>query len=173
MSKEASQSSSSTFGIIAVVISIVALFTPRLFLSMIVIGIVIFSIIGLVKDKSKVFSIIALLVCGFIFYLEIQRELSKSELYKVSYLVACVDCQIRYTNESGGEVILENRNFLDETVELTGDTYVTLSAINSYDRTGDAEVSIYVNGVLLETKKSSGRGASAFISCMPNEADGF
>lgn len=165
--------STSTRGIIALFIVVIAFFTPRLFLSFILMAIAIFGILGLFKDRNPAFAVLALIGGGLILYAESVRHASGSKVYEVTYQVDCHGCDIRYTNATGGEVKLDNYGNLYQTIKATGDTYITLSANNGYDTEGEVTASVYVNGNLLKTETGSGKGASAYVSVFPKEIDGF
>ncbi|HEV7348214.1 hypothetical protein [Telluribacter sp.] len=164
---------SSFRGMVALIIAIFAFFTPRLFLSFILIGIAIFAILGLAKDKVKIYAVAALLIGGFILYAESVRHASGSKVYEITYQVECDGCDVRYTNATGGDVKLDNHGNLFKKLRATGDTYINLSAMNSYDTKGEVTASVYVNGVLLKTETGSGKGALAYVSVFPKEVDGF
>lgn len=167
--------SGSTFGIIAVAICLISLFTIRLFFSMVLMGIVIFAIIGLIRDTSKIWSIVALLFAGFLFYSEAEssykKQVAETSLYKVQYKVICGGCDVIYTNESGGEDKFENQTEFYRTIEMRGDQDLRLYARNDYRVQNSVTTEIYINGKLLKTETSSGELASASVYGYPRDIE--
>ncbi|MGG7661064.1 hypothetical protein [Dyadobacter sp. BHUBP1] len=164
---------SSTFGLVAIAICVVSFFTIRLFLSMILVGIAIFAIIGLIRDSSKIWSILALCWAGFLIYSESDRASKDFETYSVKYEVTCGKCSVTYTNATGGNENYKDIDHFLKTVSLKGDTYASLSAINDYESFGTVTVNIFVNGNLLKTETSTGQMAVASAYCFPREAAGY
>ncbi len=159
------------FGIIAAAIGVVAFFTPRLFLTPVLIGLLIFSILGLVKDRHKIYSLFGLGIGALILYVEFKDAANSMKLYEVEYRVECVECDCSYTNITGGTDRVENiRGIWTEKVTVPGDEFVHLSAQNS-KVTSSITATIKVNGKLVETETSSGRFAIASVSCNPKDVN--
>ncbi|GAB3783280.1 hypothetical protein GCM10028818_40940 [Spirosoma horti] len=171
---------SSTFGIIAIVTAIIAFNTPRFMLSMVLIALAAFTIIGFVRDGNKIFSSIALLIGLFLLYAIYQDEAIRadneaaelenaSKLYSVKYEVICPKCSATYTNATGGSDEDEVTSVSwSKTLSIRGDQYVHLSAQNS-DYGGKVTAYIYVNDHLMATEESTGEYKIASVSCQPKD----
>ena len=169
MGTESKKQKSNTFGIIAVVIGLISLFTPRIFLSMVLIGLAIFTILGLVKDRTKIYSIIALIIGCFILYLLFSEAKKSVESFDVVYRVECSDCDISYTNASGGTDNVKNVNGRwRQSITAKGDDFLHLYAQNNRN-SSSVTAEIYVNGFPAKTETSSGEYAIASASCQPKD----
>ncbi|MCF0059887.1 hypothetical protein MUK70_11615 [Dyadobacter chenwenxiniae] len=167
------ESNSSTYGIIAIAICVVSLFTIRLFFSLFMLGIVVFAVIGLLKDSAKIWSAAALIFAAFLYMSEAKtsydRQISKNNYYKIQYKVICGGCNVTYTNESGGEDNFKNQTEFYRTIQMKGDQDLRLYARNDYRVQGSVTVEIYVNGELLKSETSSGELASASVFGYPED----
>lgn len=140
---------------------------------MISIAILIFAIWGLLKDSSKLWSVLSLLFIGLIFFSEGKRAASGSDVYMVTYEVECPECSVKYTNESGGDNDQDVTRFYRRNVRVKGDEYLQLFANMDYDVSRTVTVRILVNDKIVASKSSSGKGSSALISCRAQEVDGY
>jgi membrane protein implicated in regulation of membrane protease activity len=177
------QKQSSTFGIIAIVISIIAFGTPRFLISMVLIALAAFIIIGFVRDGNKIFSGIALAIGAFLLFMMYQSEVQRAEedafkeeqenaTYTVKYETVCVRCDVRYTNETGGTD--EEKNVpveWSQTVQVKGTEFIHLSAQND-DYTGEVYARIKVNNRIISEESSKGAYAVASVSCQPKDING-
>lgn len=167
---------SSTFGIIAIVISIIAFNTPRFLLSMVLIALAAFIIIGFVRDGNKIFSGIATLITFFLFYIMYQSEVYEEEksnaTYSVQYVVTCVDCDVTYTNETGGTDEKKKASIRwQQSIEAKGDEFLHLSAQNN-GYSSEVTAKIYINGILMADESSTGDYAIASVSCRAEDVLG-
>ncbi|GAB3278313.1 hypothetical protein GCM10027347_52620 [Larkinella harenae] len=160
---------SSVFGIIAVVIAIIIFFTPRFLLTIPIIGVVAFSIIGLVRDKNKIFSLLALLIGGIVIFALFSEAMQSNDYYTVEYEVTCLDCDVSYTNDTGGtDKVDKVAAYWSKRVVVRGDEFVMLSAQNNNEDT-EVIARISVNGKLLEEESSKGKYVMASVSGRPEE----
>lgn len=168
MSKE---KNSSVFGIIAIVIGVLALFTPKLLLTPVLGAAVIFMIIGFARDGSKVASTISLIVVVFMFYILFDEVASEISEYRVTYEVECKECSVRYVNSTGGTTEEENvRGFFSTHETVLGKDFIRVSAQNEKGAEGEITSRIKVNGILLEEETSSGKYAIASVSGLAKQA---
>lgn len=160
--------SSSTFGIISIVVGVLGFFAPKLFISMILMALAIFVILGFIKDGSKGPAVIGMLLGFFIFYLLTQEELNKSKPYNVEYRVQCYQCDVSFTNETGGtDEATEVGDNWSKYITVKGGEYLTLHARSRHGDIADVRAEILVNNVVVESKTSSGKYASVILSCTP------
>jgi hypothetical protein len=173
MSGNKEQKRSSTWGTIALVIGIISIFTPRLFLSIILLALAIFTILGLIKDSSKIPSIIALVIGGLIFFSELNYEKKSLDTYSVEYQVECYKCDVNYTNETGGSNKVEKvKGNWSVTLNFKGDNFIRVSGQNQ-DVDKEITARILVNGKLLKEGKSQGRYQIAEVYGTPKNIDGY
>jgi len=140
---------------------------------MVFIAIAAFVIIGFMRDGNKIFSTIAMLLGGFLFFMLVKQEINEDEqnngMYSVRYEVDCTHCDVSYTNSSGGtDKESEVKGTWSQTVEIRGDEFVYLSASNEPD-SYSAGVRIYVNDKFVDGERSSGQYSSASVSCQPKD----
>lgn len=166
------KSGSSIFGLIAVGICVVSLVTIRLFLSMVLLGIVIFAIIGLLRDSAKIWSIAALIWAGFLVFGESEREASKSKVYEVTYRVECASCKVEHTNSTGGKDEFNcSPCSMNTKLRFRGDEYITLSAYANEDNNGSVMAEILVDGRTLKHEQSNGERAHVYLAGIPRNID--
>lgn len=164
------QTGSSIFGLISIGICVVSLVTIRLFLSMILLGIVIFAIIGLIRDSAKIWSVAALIWAGFLVFGESEREASKSKVYEVTFKVDCASCKVEHTNGTGGKDEFNcSPCSLNTKVRLRGDEYVSLSAFANDDNNGSVSAQILVDGLPLKQEQSNGDRAHVYLTGFPKD----
>lgn len=167
----ATSSKSSTFGIIALIISVFLFFTPRFLLSLGMMALAVFTIIGLIRDGTKVFSVIAMLLGGTIFYFLVNESMSAIEQYEVEYRVFCGECTVNYTNSTGGTDKVEASANWSRTITAKGEDFLYLSVQNGQGSTR-AKAAIYINGKLLKEEVSSGEYTIASASGRPMDING-
>lgn len=171
---------SSTFGIIAIVVSIIAFNTPRFLLSIVLIALAAFIIIGFIKDGNKLFSGIALAIACLLFYAMYQDEVTRADneayemeksnkLYTVKYETICSKCDVSYTNETGGtDEQKDVYSVWSDTFQIKGSQFVSLSVQNS-DNATMVVARIYVNNQLIATEQSTGEYKIASVNCRPQD----
>lgn len=159
--------SKSTYGIIALAIAILSMFVPKIFLTLVLILIAIFMILGFINDRLKIYSLIALIIVGFIIFSMFKESAMGAIDYIVTYEVVCEDCDVSFANETGGTDKIENvRGAWQKKITLSGNDFIYLTAQNSTTER-DIIVRVYVNGILFQEEKSSGRFAIANVSGRP------
>lgn len=158
------KNSNSVFGIIALVLSILAFLTPQLFIIPMLGLIFIFIVLGFVKDKSKVTAWISLVIAGLIFLLQIGGEVKKNQTHTAKYTVECGSCSVTYTNETGGYNNEDVEGYFTKIVRVQGKDFLYLSAQNKPDSEGSVSAKIEVNGKTLDHKTSNGAYSIASAS---------
>jgi hypothetical protein len=162
---------SNIFGIIAAAIGVIALFTPKIMLTPVLVGLAIFVILGLAKDRQKIYSLFGLAVGVLILYLGFKDVAESVQSYQVEYKVSCIECDCSYTNATGGtDQVDEIRGVWTKQVTVQGDDFIHLSAQNA-DTKMPVTVYIKVNGILVEEETSEGRFAIANVSCFPKDVN--
>lgn len=161
---------STTFGIIALVISCFLFFTPRLLLSIGLMAWAIFFIISLVRESNKILPIVSLFLAMGILYLLVKEEVNAQSDYQVLYTVECTECDITYTNDSGGTDQLDDftGGTFNKVVTVKGNSFLTLSAQLGGDG-GTATVKASVNDAVIKTETSTGAYKMASIMFRPDD----
>lgn len=171
MESQANKQNSNVFGIIALVIAIISLFTPRIFLTLVLLALAIFTILGFVKDNSKIFSFLALGIGGFIFFSLFSDALKSEQSYSITYKVTCKECEVRYTNETGGNDKVELvYGGWSKDITAKGDDFLHLSAQN-HDCADPIHASISINGKMVKAETSTGKYSIASTSCRPKDEE--
>lgn len=171
MSDKKETTKSSVYGTIAIVIAVIIFFTPKLFLSMALIGLAIFTILGLIMDGSKIPALIALVIGGFILYVEVSYEMKSLENYSVEYQVECTRCEVSYTNTTGGLNKVEDvRGNWSMKLEFKGGEFINVSAQNE-GVSDEVTARILVNGRLLKEESSQGKYQIASVYGTPQSID--
>lgn len=169
METQTNKQNSNVFGIIALAVAIISLFTPRIFLTLVLLALAIFTILGLVKDSSKIFSLIALAIGGFIFYNLFSEAAKSVQSYSIKYEVTCKECEVMYTNETGGHDKVEKVfGSWSQDITAKGDDFLYLNAQN-HDCADPITASISVNGKIVKTETSRGEFSIASASCRPKD----
>lgn len=171
MSDNKEPKKSSTWGTIALIIGVISLFTPRLFLSIIMIALAIFTVLGLIRDGSKIPSVIALIIGGLIFFSEVNEAKKSIDIYSVEYQVECYKCEVSYINTTGGTNKVEDvTGSWTMTLQFKGDDFIKVSGQNQgIDK--EIVARILVNGRLLKEEKSQGRYEIAGVYGTPKNID--
>ena len=159
------------FGIIAASIGVIAIFTPRIFLTPVLIGLIIFTILGLAKDRHKIYSLLGLAIGALILFFEFKDSADSVKIYSVEYSVECVECDCSYTNVTGGTDNIETiRGTWSKKISAQGDEFLYLSAQNG-QVSNSITATIKVNGKIVDTETSNGRFAIASASCNPKDVN--
>ncbi len=139
----------------------------------ILIGLVIFTILGLVKDKSKVFSLFGLAIGALILFVGLKDAADSVKLDEIEYRSECFECDLNYANITGGtDKVKTIRGVWTETITAPGDEFIHLSA--QYGKvTSGVTATISVNGKIVETETSSGRFATASVSCNSKDVNQY
>ncbi|WP_234733925.1 hypothetical protein [Tellurirhabdus bombi] len=100
----------------------------------------------------------------------LQKKLNqREEIYTVRYVVICTNCDVRYTNQEGGndEVkgIISN---WEKALSFRGDAQVRLRAQNKGD-SATIITQIYANDVLLASNTAKGAGAVVSTGGKPQQ----
>ncbi|GAB4042584.1 hypothetical protein GCM10028810_01950 [Spirosoma litoris] len=147
---------------------------------MVLIALAAFIILGFIRDGSKVFSSIALVIGVALLFVIYQNDLAQETreairkeqddaLYTVRYETACSDCNVRYTNRSGGTDAEKSVPVRwSRTLQIKGNQFINFSAQNT-NYSGKIFVRLYINDKLFKEESSSGEYAIANISCRPKD----
>lgn len=158
------------WGLIALVASVLLLFTPRFLVTPVLIAVFAFAVVGLFRDSSKFPALLSLVPAFFIIYTFFGEALDSSATYRVEYEAYCIGCTVRYSNGSGGTDEEAVSSSWKQTVSARGDDFLSLSAQNSGENTGTVQVVVRVDGKKLTEKSSSGRFAVAQVHFRPKES---
>ena len=164
---------SSTWGTIALIIGVISLFTPRLFLSIVMMALAIFTVLGLIRDSSKIPSVIALIIGGLIFFSEVKEAKRSIDIYSVKYQVECYKCEVSYINSTGGTNTVEDvKGSWTITLPFKGDDFIKVSGQN---QGVDKEITarILVNGRLFKEERSQGDYQIAGVYGNPKNIDSY
>lgn len=162
---------SSTFGIIATVVGLLAYMTPKIFLSIVLIALAAFVIIGFIRDGSKIFSTLGLLLGLGIIYMLFKEASNEQASYTIRYEVSCFSCDVNYTNPSGGSDQDKNGGrYWTKTITAQGDQFLSLSAQNK-ETALELSAKIYVNDVLVASESATGEYAMASVNCRPADVN--
>ncbi len=94
------------------------------------------------------------------------------QTYQVEYKVICVDCDVSYTNETGGtDQLNEVTGPWSKEISAKGDDFIHLRAQNGNLNNLPVTVTIKINGKVVETETSNGRFAIADVYCKPKDVD--
>lgn len=158
---------SSVFGILCLVAAIVGWGTPRLLITFIYLAIFGFGIVGLIRDGTKSWSVVGLLIGCLLLYTHfntvVAEEREQARSYVVVYEVLCRSCDVTYTNESGGTS--QERNILDafwKSQTFHGNDFVYISA--QLDAGTTVTARILIDGKVVGSETSEGRYSIASVS---------
>lgn len=160
---------STVWGPIAVVIGVLILFTPRFLVTPVLIALFAFALLGLVRDGSKILAVLALIPGLFIVYGLFSDVAASARDYEIEYQVMCAECEVRYSNQSGGTDEETVVGSWKKRIIRRGDEFVNISAQNSGDFRGLVEVYVMVDGKELKHETSSGRFSVAQVYFRPEE----
>lgn len=137
------------------------------------IALAIFTVLGLIRDGSKIPSVIALAIGGLIFFSELSDAKKSIDIYSVEYQVECYKCEVTYINTTGGTNKVEDvRGSWNMTFQFKGDDFIKVSGQN---QGVDKEITarILVNGRLLKEETSQGKYQIAGVYGTPKNIDGY
>ena len=159
------------YGIIALVIAIFSLFVPNFMLTVVMMAVATLMILGFINDRSKTYSFIALIVLVIILFSEFKDTAKGLSEYTIKYEVTCSDCDISYTNSTGGTDKVDNIiDSWQQEIKFKGDDFVYLSAQNG-NTDSEVSVKIYVNNILFKEAKSNGKFSIANVSGKPKNSN--
>jgi hypothetical protein len=155
------------------VIVLIAWVTPLFLIIRLLIAVTALAIIGLVRDRNKIFSGLAIGIGLGLYFLRYQHELGGDKLdnqrYEVRYEVDCKDCTVRFTNSSGTTDEEEGvYGGWKKTIQANGNVFIDITAQPNGDDP-DATVRLYVNGTYIAGERSSGHYLAASASCRPRD----
>lgn len=163
---------SSVFGIIALTLAILAITLPKLFITLPIVLGFIFSIIGLVKDKTKWFAGIAMFILLFFGCLDVyqtaNKQLAEEQLYTVKYVVEGTRFDVSYTNKTDNLNREEGIGRWTRTITLKGNEHAYITAQNLQE-SDYISVEIYIDDILVESGNASGEYSIASASCYPTK----
>jgi hypothetical protein len=137
------------------------------------IALAIFTVLGLIRDGSKIPSVIALVIGGLIFFSEVNEAKRSIDIYSVEYQVECYKCEVSYINTTGGTNKVEDvTGSWTMTLQFKGDDFIKVSGQN---QGVDEEITarILVNGRLFKEEKSKGNYQIAGVYGTPKNIDGY
>ncbi|AXE16251.1 hypothetical protein DR864_00465 [Runella rosea] len=126
----------------------------------------VFALIGLIRDGSKMFSILSIIIGGFLFFLIAKESVDEVSDYSVEYRVDCRECDISYTNSTGGTDKAGGYVGWSRRITAKGGDFLYINAQNGSEG-GSVKASIYVNNILVKSETSSGEFSIASASCRP------
>jgi len=170
MGTENKRKVSNTFGIISMVIAIMSLITQKAYLIYVLLTLALIIIFSLMKDRSKVFGIIALVIALYTFATYFKETKTSVDTYKIDYFVRCTDCALSYTNETGGYNTGEHcyDTWHKQIITNIGHDDFILSASYIGEDSATVYVRVSVNGKEVKSQSGNGINASADAVFMPD-----
>jgi hypothetical protein len=121
--------------------------------------------------KKRIFrTALIVILLGSASWYFLQKKMSqRAEQYTVRYVVICTSCDVRYTNQEGGND--EAKGVIsqwEKVLSFRGDAMVRLRAQNRGD-SATIITQIYANDVLLATSTAKGAGAVVSTGGKPQQ----
>lgn len=145
------------YGIIGIALSILTLFTPKLFFFLMLGAITVFTLIGYVKDNTMIASILSTIMIVVLsvinFYSEPQPNPPPPIVHDLEYRVSCIECEIQYTGEDGKNIKIQNKGYWSKTIKVkSGGKVRLIASIDKKSPNNEVSGSISLDGEVVSSE---------------------
>lgn len=143
------------YGIIGIALSILTLFTPKLFFFLMLGAITIFTLIGYVKDSTIIASVLSTIMIVVLFAINFYNEQPKASqvVHDLEYRVSCIECEIQYTGEDGDNIKIQNKGYWSKTIKVkSGGKVRLIASIDKNSPNNEVSGSIALDGEVVSSE---------------------